>query len=105
MSQSKLNRRMHNAPPTTYIGHNITKKENGEEQDLSGQLPQILVGHPRHAGASHEEAEKLIASQRDSSPALNKAIPVIADSSADRNDYSVRTSGTLDGKKAKRKAY
>jgi hypothetical protein len=106
MSQaSNKNRRIH-TPPTEHIGYNVTKKPSGEEQDLSGQLPKVLVGHPRHAGRSHEESEHLIKSERDSSKALNKALPIIADSSADRDgsEFQARRSGTLDGKAPKREA-
>jgi hypothetical protein len=48
---------------------------NGKDSDLSGQLSKTLVGHSRHAGVSREADEKMIASQRDSSPSLNKALP------------------------------
>ena len=52
---------------------------NGTDSDLSGQLPKVLVGHSRHAGTSLEKSEHMIKSERDSSPALNKALPVIGD--------------------------
>ena len=62
-------------PKKHHDGATITKNAAGEETDNSGQLSKVLVSHPRHAGTSIEGAEKMIASQRDSSPALNAALP------------------------------
>jgi len=75
MSQAEMKRRYQGVkPPTEHVGHTISKDAEGEK-DLSGQLSQVKVGHPRHAGTSRPETEKMIASERDSSPALNEALP------------------------------
>jgi len=70
-------------PKKSHDGATITKNAAGEETDNSGQLSTVLVGHSRHAGTSLEKSEHMIKSERDSSPALNKAIPVIGDADQD----------------------
>ena len=79
MSQSKREADVKNSKHPTKVHPGY----NGTNDDLSGQLPKVLVGHSRHAGTSLEKSEHMIKSERDSSPAVNKAIPVIGDSDQD----------------------
>lgn len=64
-------------PKKHFDEHKIVKDENGEKS-LEGQLPKILVGHPRHAGVNHPESEKMV-----KSAAVSKAIPVIGEADQD----------------------
>jgi hypothetical protein len=100
MSQNKEGKIARLGTKMSHVGHTLDKDGN----DLSGQLQRVLVGHKRHGGASHEEAEHFIKSGRDSQAALNAAVPVTADSSADRDgsEFNARRSGTLDGRAPRR---
>jgi hypothetical protein len=60
-------------PTKVHPGYNITKDENGEK-DLSGQLQKVNVT-TKHANGP----EKMIKSERDHSPAMDAAIPVIGE--------------------------